>query len=310
MSSSQPDQQYGGAHVAGLLPAYLNDTLDTLERDSVAAHLVTCAACRTELQSWQAIGDVSRETFAMTSAAPSAATMENIWARIDQRPRVRAVVHINTLRRRMIFAHQLVRAQARLIPSGIWILSAAALFLCFTGMLFWRMGSYPHSILGAFVPLITAVGVSFIYGPESDDSLEVTLATPVSPRAVLLSRMALVFSFNFALGLLMTLALVVIQGDDFSVLIAYWVGPTLLLAGLSLLLSLTISSLTGLACVGVLWLARFVGSVFAIPGSLISSGTGPLGSIWQTTPATLLLACALLVAAVLYVPHQRRLSAS
>ena len=64
----------------------------------------------------------------------------------------------------------------------------------------------------------------------------------------------------------MTLALNgVTLGEDFSVLVAYWAGPTLLLAGLSLLLSLTISSLTGVVCIGVLWLVRFLGAAFSLP---------------------------------------------
>ncbi len=204
---------------------------------------------------------------------------------------------------------QVALAQARLIPVGIWVLSAAALLLCFTGMVFWHIGTYPRSILGAFVPLTTAVGMAFIYGPEYDESLEVTLSTPISPRVVLLSRVALVFTYNFALGLILTLALVLLHGDDFSVLVAYWAGPALLLAALSLLLSLTISSLTGIACVGVLWLVRFVGAAFDLPATALVSGAGPFAEIWKTSPATVLVACALIVLAVLYVPYQRRLNA-
>ena len=65
---------------------------------------------------------------------------------------------------------------------------------CFSG----RIGAYPHAILGAFVPLITAVGMAFNrHGPEYDESLEVTRSTPVSPRLILLSRVALAFVFDF-----------------------------------------------------------------------------------------------------------------
>jgi hypothetical protein len=107
----------------------------------------------------------------------------------------------------------------------------------------------------------------------------------------------------------MTLALVAVRGGDFSALAAYWVGPTLLLGGLSLLLSLLASTVTGVAIVGALWLLRFVGSAFALPGTLLSSGASPLDAVWQTSPTTVLLACALLLAAVLYVPRQRHLPA-
>jgi hypothetical protein len=102
---------------------------------------------------------------------------------------------------------------------------------------------------------------------------------------------------------------VALRGGDFSALAAYWVGPALLLGGLSLLLSLTVSSAAGAATVGALWLIRFVGSAFALPGNVLSDGLSPLAAIWQTSPATVLLACTLVVVAVLYVPHQRRLPA-
>ncbi len=281
MNSSQTNRQYGDAHVIVQLPAYLNNTLDIQERERIDAYLLQCAACRTELAAWQAVAAATHETFAMTTAAPSAAAIDAIWARIDQTAWERTVEIVGSLRRRAIFAGQVARAQTRLIPTGIWALSAAALLLSFTGMLFWRIGAYPHAILGAFVPLITAVGMAFIYGPEYDESLEVTRSTPVSPRLILLSRVALVFVFNFTLGLMMTLALMVLHGEDFSVLVAYWAGPTLLLAGLSLLLSLTISSLTGVVCIGVLWLVRFLGAAFSLPDTMLTSGSGPLAEIGE-----------------------------
>jgi len=240
---------------------------------------------------------------------PSAAVLAGAWARIDTTPWQHVARWLPPVRRRATLALQLAGTQVRLIPWGIWALSAATLALCFFGMAIWRVGAYPHSILGAFVPLITAVGVAFLYGPEHDVGLEIALSTPASPRAILLSRLALVFGYNFALGLGMTLALVAVRGGDFAALAAYWIGPALLLGGLSLLLSLLASTVTGAAVVGALWLLRFVGSAFALPGALLSSGASPLGAIWQTSPTTVLLACALLLAAVLYVPRQRHLPA-
>lgn len=309
MTSSRIDGQPLRAHVITLLPAYLNHTLDVGEHERVGAHLSICGACQAELWAWLAIAESTREAFAAPAIQPSPDLLSQVWGRIDQTPLDRLAQRLGPLHRRLAVGGRLALAQVWLIPAGIWVLSAAVLLLCFTGMLFWHIGTYPRSILGAFVPLTTAIGMAFIYGPEYDESLEVTLSTPVSPRAVLLSRAALVFAYNFALGLTLTLALVMVRGGDFSMLIAYWAGPTLLLAGLSLLLSLTISSLTGIACIGVLWLARVVGAAFDFPGTVFGSGSGPLTEIWKTSPITLLVALVLFACAVLYVPFQRRLKA-
>lgn len=310
MNIDQTARRHDGNHVTSLVPAYISETLAVSERIRVSAHLRTCAACRAELETWQAIAVATRETFASSTAVPSVATLDAVWARIDQTPWNRLATTLAPLRRRTGMVSRVAMAQARLIPLGIWVLSAATLLICFIGMVFWHIGAYPHSILGAFVPLITAVGMAFIYGPEYDESLEVTLSTPISPRVILLSRAALVFAYNFALGLILTLALVLLHGESFSVLLAYWAGPTLLLAGLSLLLSLTISSLAGIACIGALWLVRFVGAVFALPGTVLTAGSGVFAEIWKTSPVTILVACALLACAAIYVPYQRRLNAS
>jgi hypothetical protein len=301
----------GRCHVADLLPAYLNGTLTVQDREYVGTHLAGCAVCAAELQTWRAIAFGAQATLGgpALAAAPSASVLPGAWARIDATPWQRAAALLRPARRKGMPALQLSLMQARLIPWGIWALSAAAMALCFLGMALWRVGAYPHSILGAFVPLITAVGVAFLYGPEHDAGLEVALSTPASPRVILLSRLALVFGYNFVLGLGMTLALVALRGGDFSALAAYWVGPTLLLGGLSLLLSLVASTVVGVATVGILWLARFVGSAFALPGMLLADGASPLNAIWQTSPVTVLLAGALLLLAVLYVPRQTRLSA-
>ncbi len=45
-----------GEHVADLLPAYINDTLDRAEVGRVRQHLAACEACAAELRAWSAVG--------------------------------------------------------------------------------------------------------------------------------------------------------------------------------------------------------------------------------------------------------------
>ncbi|MGH8601613.1 MAG: zf-HC2 domain-containing protein, partial [Gammaproteobacteria bacterium] len=53
--------------VLELLPWYLNDTLDAVERQKVEAHLALCLGCRTEVARWQNV------------ATAVQATDDNVW---------------------------------------------------------------------------------------------------------------------------------------------------------------------------------------------------------------------------------------
>src|SRR5262249_8462448 len=158
------------------------------------------------------------------------------------------------------------------------------------------------------VPLATAIGVAFIYGPEQDPGLEIALGTPTSPRLVLLCRLALVYGYNFALALVVTGLLVLVRGAPFSLLTSVLLGPMLLLGGLSLLLSITVGSLAGAgAAIGLVLLRLFVSSL-DVPGSRISTGAWRLDALAQTNPLMLVLGVLLVALAVLLVTRQERLA--
>lgn len=70
-------------HVAPLLPGYLNGTLDRSDAAVVRRHLMECAACRSELAAWEAIGDATRAV-ADRTLLPSDGSLERVWAAIDR----------------------------------------------------------------------------------------------------------------------------------------------------------------------------------------------------------------------------------
>jgi hypothetical protein len=82
------------------------------------------------------------------------------------------------------------------------------------------------------------VGISFLYGAAPDVALELELATPTSPRLVLLARLALVYGFDLGLGLLASAALAwLMPGVSMWPLVATWLAPMSFLSAVAFLLT-------------------------------------------------------------------------
>jgi hypothetical protein len=305
------DQNPHQQHIADLLPAYLNATLTVEERERVQTHLAHCGACQSELDLWRAIASATRERLApATPVAPAPGLLEGVWQRIDAPPLLAGPLAraARTIRAQVPHAGRVLRGQVPLIAPGIWVLSAAAVALTLLVATISPEAAVARSLLSLVVPLVTAIGVALLYGPEQDPGLEVTLSTPTSPRLVLICRLALIFGYNSALATGVTLLLVRLGGAHFSLLASLWVGPTLLLAGLSLLLSVSVGAMAGMASAfGLVLLRLFLASLDA-PGSQIQTTAWPLDRLWQTSPLILALAAVLIVASVVLVAKQERLA--
>ncbi len=65
-----------------LLPWYANGTLDPTEAARAHEHLEGCASCRTELETWRAIGEAAQLT-SESEFAPDPEGLENLLERID-----------------------------------------------------------------------------------------------------------------------------------------------------------------------------------------------------------------------------------
>lgn len=120
------------------------------------------------------------------------------------------------------------------------------------------LAAYPASdawLLVLVAPMVTAIGVAFIYGPEVDPALEIELATPVAPRLLLLARLALVFGFNLILGLAASVILSLVNAElAFWPLVSTWLAPMTFLSALAFLLTVfTTNSLTAAILCFLLW---------------------------------------------------------
>ncbi len=300
-SQRRPDDD----HVTDLLPAYVNLTLGDEDVAQVRVHLTRCAACRDDLTFWTATAEAT--TYAATAAThayvPPLALLEGVWATEDvpatpgTRPLAR-VAKSSMGHAQRVWA--ILWWQTSLLPRGIWPVSAGAIGAGVLAMLLMANSVYSPSLLGFVVPLVTAAAVAFIYGGESDPGLEIALATPTSPRLVLIGRLVLVLAYNTTLALAGTLLLDVLRGGAFASAVAVWVGPMLLLASVSLLLTVVASAVGGMVGTVGLWVVHAAATAVAQLG-VPSTVVAPINVLWRTTPATLVVACLLVALAVFYV---------
>ncbi len=296
-------------HVADLLPAYVNGSLDMGSAHRVREHLLECETCQLELASWEVIRDVSQ--FAVASAPlPSAQILDQVWAKIDAPATSEVITRQWSPSYALAHLWLIFRKQIGIIHKSIWIVSAMVMiFGCI--LIFIAMSgnhSYIHEaqlLLALFVSVIGASGVAFIYGAENDAGFELTLSTPTSIRIVMICRMILVVGYDLLLSALASTVLALSYGGGPWGIIQLWLGPMLLLASLSLMLSLMVGSVIGLL------FSLILEATQALPTHLEQ---GLLGlqlarpDLWQTNPAIILLAVLFFAFAILYAPRQPRLS--
>lgn len=297
------DDTYQSQHVAALVPAYVNGTLDVRDTEHVRLHLVRCAACRRELASWEAFRDVTRDATARATA-PSPAVFTRILAEIDTAPTPATSAQRSArppvAREMATLLHVLLR-QPRLIHRGIWVASTIAMLVTTVyAAALWA----PHgpSALAIFLPAIAAGGMAFLYGPEADPALEVTLATPTSPRVMLLCRVVLLLGYDLALAFAATALVTMLHGEPPATLITTWLGPLALLSASSLLISLMFGPIIAATGAFAVWLAQF----FQLDATYAVRLTS--APFWQTNLLTLTLAAFILFLAVFYAPRQGRMA--
>lgn len=198
----------------------------------------------------------------------------------------------------------ILRAQLRVVRGEIWAASALAMLLGALVTLNMYNSLAPGGVLPLawIAPVVTAIGIAYLYGPEVEPAIEIERATPASTRLVLLARMALIFIFDLGLGLVGSLILVASgTGLSFWPLIMTWLAPMAFLSMLSFLISVALLDPTTAAmiCLG-LWILQSIVQYalmhgvklsFALP-DLLSTEAQP----WLILSAVLLGGLALWIA--------------
>jgi hypothetical protein len=171
---------------------------------------------------------------------------------------------------RLRWAWLILSAQVRIVHRFTWIATLLVMALGFLVTAFFTLPTAPSAAalpIALIAPLVAAFGVAFIYGIDADPALELQLAAPISPRLILLARLALVFGFNLIIGLTGSLALALISPHlTLWSLVAGWLIPMTFLSSLAFLLSvLFFEPLTSAALCLALWAALVLRSATPIP---------------------------------------------
>ncbi len=296
------------SELAELLPLYAAGTLGEEERRAVAAHLAACGDCRAELAFWQEVGGA---VVAADRAlgAPSPALVDGALARA----RGSASRRRSALARPLTRAWALLACQVPLVRQELWLASALVMAVGYLAAVL-QGGSRSGSIVSALAPLVAAAGLAMIYGPENDPGLELALATPTSPRQVLLARLVVVFAYDLALGLAATVGLVaVVPPQLLGSIVLGWLAPMAFLSALALVLSMVVGTGNAVSAAAVLWLARALGAGVRMDsvdasGVALASALQRYAGFWHNPALLFALAAVLVVVALGLAGRQPRLT--
>jgi hypothetical protein len=151
-------------------------------------------------------------------------------------------------------AFLLIQTQAKFIRHEIWLTSLLIMAL---GIIAGLISKHTE-IMRILIPFVSAMCLAIIYTPDADPSFELILASPNSPRQILLARMVLTYGFNLVLAFLANICLIdLIPGGLLGQVILGWMGPMMFLSALALVLSLYFGFELAIFASYSVWLLQF-----------------------------------------------------
>lgn len=168
------------------------------------------------------------------------------------------------------WVYWLLRAQMRVVRTEIWLGSAFVMALGVLVTLAVDRQALPFVLIA---PMVAAVGMTFLYGPANDPALEIELATAVSPRLLLLARMAVLFGIDFILGIGGSILLAGLHSDiSLWPLMNTWLAPMAFLSAFAFFFSLiSFEPLLGVMLSLILWgmqTTRQFDDLFRLPAAI------------------------------------------
>jgi hypothetical protein len=165
--AAQPIRRLPGQndHLADLLPAFVNRSLDRPSRNDVRTHLARCASCRDEFEGWVAISSAERAS-QTPGLLPARNFLDRVWIEIDGDQSATARSHSNPARNETFERQErITMLQSSQVSKRPWFsraivgsIAAAALVAV---VVLTPVGSFAQGFLTVFTPqTVTAVPVS------------------------------------------------------------------------------------------------------------------------------------------------------
>ena len=270
-----------------LLPFYVAGSLDAAQTQQVESHLLSCADCKDEVNLWRAISD-------QVVAEDENLNISDSWA---ERALSQAAKP-SRLAKAFRQAWQLLRAQAMLIQTELWPVSALIMVM---GILV-AVIAQKTVIVYFMAPLVAASTLATLYGAEHDPAAELTQSTPTSAWKILFARMSIVSAYNLVLSLVASFALLfVVSAGTLGTIILNWFGPLAFLSSVALLLSIWLDTGKAIFICYSLWLLQYI-PLKAMNGWLFSAAWTDIlttyKNFWMNTPLLVCLSIVVLVAAL------------
>jgi hypothetical protein len=211
------------------LPFYVAGVLSTDERAHVEQHLQTCPECRRDMADWQRVAHAVRvQAAAREGALPALSPV--VRGNLQRRP-----TYAEAFRSAggLGWAQRMVVLRGSVVPAVVLVLVLGLL-----ATLWLRDSQFAALPLLGLIPIIAALGVAFLYGPDADPAFDVVGATPTPPSTLLFARLTLVLGMLCGVATGGSVVLSTADHIPFLPLIGAWLGPLLLLSSLATVLAL------------------------------------------------------------------------
>lgn len=195
---------------------------------------------------------------AVPSEAMTQALIENLRPHVPE-PRFRSAMESEraSIAGRLVSLVAAIQPQVSALGRQFWL--ATALLYVAVGVAGWMYAqSYTPYSVGPFImfalPLLAVVGVGFAFRGTQSGYWEAERAAPIDPATLAIARFTVVTAYAIALATVITLALGVFRLElHLGALMLSWLAPLLLLASITLFLSVRWNGMIGSSAGFALW---------------------------------------------------------
>jgi len=246
-------------HILHELPFFLNGTLTDEIQDQFNSHLSVCEACQSELAEWEQVaqmiqGDIQERSGPLPPLSP--VVRVNLRAPQTLTQAIHSAFGMIWAQKAIIFRGGVLPSVALAVAIGV---IATAAFSIHASPLF----LLPLLIL---VPCIAVVTIAFSHNEDTDPAYELLLAIPTPTAALIFARLTLNFGLIMGLTAFGSLLLAFAGVSRMVQIVFVWIGPMLILSGLTTVLVLLVGSLTATGISLTLWIGVVIILIAEIQG--------------------------------------------